>query len=161
MERYRFIAKRLRADIRVGSIQHDVFLSKGTLGHEHVITYSPRLPVSKRLLGVGLMLGALQFAWEGRRFGLMFSPPSSGAATIANERKIRLGYRAVRPWLADLLVPQSIKDEMAREQWTILDVCREYDLEPDIVAIACGLPPCEVACALHDRAVWAERSRGW
>lgn len=161
LDRYRFLAKRLRAEIFAGDIYHDVFLTKGAPGRRHVITYSERIPVSQRLLGVGLLLGALHFAWEGCRFGLRFSPPEAGIRAASNQHKILRAYRAVRPWLAEFLMPESIKAEMAREQWTILDVCREYDLTPDIVAAACGLPPCETIWQQHERAAWAERLVGW
>lgn len=160
MERYTLAAKNLGAVIRCGGwLAHDVFLTKNTKLGRHVITYSHSVPRDQAVLGVGLMLGALHFAWPGLRFGLRFSPPDHPEAV--NERALRRSYRAIRPWLSDLLVTEPIKAHMALEQLTVSDVCRMYDLTPDIVAIAFGLPPCEVACALHERNVWAERARGW
>lgn len=161
MERYRFLANRLGAEIRAASIAHDVFLTKGAPGRLHVVSYSDRIPEPFRLLGVGLLLGALRFGWEGRRFGLRFRPPDASLIATANARTIREGYRQVLPWLADFLVTEPIKRHMRRDGLTLTEVCHLYGLPPNVVEVACGHPPSERSWEAYERALWNERLAGW
>lgn len=163
---YSLIAQRLGVRIYEDTLANDVHLTKRQGRFQSVITYDHRLPAPMRIAGIGLLLGVVALGWgdpdaREERFGLRFTPPWAAHQLRRREREVYLGYRAIRRWLAPILVTDEMRRELEFEQRSIYDLCYLYDIPRDIVEVAFGLAPFDADRIAFEEAVWDSHRHGW